>query len=222
LNGLTGVDRIIAVIAAAAGVLNLFKDIQSWVGYVLLGMFLWLLVPYLRKGIALFRERGLRARALRKFQPVLQGLVAEASEFMLSTNTHSLPYYIRGHLHGTEFRDVLPSEHIEHFFAAMITRLRARSEKTNMAFPEFDDSNWDLYEYILTYSRIYIGSFVQSLKERGKFNLLTATDKTELNTRFQLFRTFMQSYNRYRGEICRFVGEDTVSYLVVVPTETLE
>jgi hypothetical protein len=221
-NRLTGVDRIIAAIAAAAGVFNLFKDLQSWVGYALLAMFLWILVPYIRAWITGARHKSLRANAVEKFQPTFRGLVVEASEFMLSTNTHSLPYYIRSHLDRNEFRDVQPTEHIEHFFAAVVIRLKTRSEKKGVEFSEFDDANWELYEYLLTYSRIYVSSFVQSLKDREKAKSLTATHRTELNTRFQLFRTFLQSYNRYRGDVSRYLNDDATSYLVTVPIETIE
>jgi len=202
-------DRVLTIAATLAGILNLIKDISSIFGYLLLFLtVMFLLRSWIAGHWTVIKNKRAQKKSICEFADRFLQLVSEAADFMRSTNTYSIPFYIRCN----------PSESVENLFVKLINRLESSLASSHPNFREFETANENLFEYLDAYTRIYVTELVSSVALSGCMQLLSISERGELNTRFDLFMSYLQKYNSYRAEFERMLGKTTRELRLIVPT----
>jgi len=212
-------DRVLTIAATLAGILNLIKDISSIFGYLLLFLtVMFLLRSWIAGHWTVIKNKRAQKKSICEFADRFLQLVSEAADFMRSTNTYSIPFYIRCNLAHPELKRFKPSESVENLFVKLINRLESSLASSHPNFREFETANENLFEYLDAYTRIYVTELVSSVALSGCMQLLSISERGELNTRFDLFMSYLQKYNSYRAEFERMLGKTTRELRLIVPT----
>ncbi len=210
----TSIVTVVAIISE--------KNYATTFAYILIVLVAILLLRnWVKKKYFTYKLLLKEKNTIKHFSSKFNLLVSNASELMQSTQTHSIPYYLRSYLGNPELRHLKPSENIESLFSTLSRRLQSRIKNGYKTFSDFEEVNHDLHDYLDAYGRIYVSAFIRTLKETEKIALMSESEKTELNSRIELFRKYIHDFNAYRKEISIYFNGEEPKYILQIPTDSI-
>lgn len=209
------------ILTPIIGALALYKDLGSLTGYVLLAIFLVLLFPRGKNIASKLSLQRKKKKAIDRFSNELCALVTETAKFIRSNNEYSIPYFLRGIGNGKALLSIRPSDYVENHYANLISTLERKCKRDSPTYIDFEDVSNDLYECLLSFTRIYVEEVGLKLQNSLNIEILTPEQKSQLSDRFQLFKNLLQSYNLYNEKISSYWGKDEVNR-ITIPTVILK
>lgn len=189
---------------------------------VLLGFLILFTYPIFIRQWKKWKFDRKRKEALTRFTTDFLSYVDRAETFIQSTNQYGIPYYLRSVLLRIENKNKFLSYFLENFFSRVLWNCHSRIKKGFNSYSEFDEMAKEFYDIMDSFVLIYVNEAINELKKPENLGLLLPQEISQLKVRYSAFNQFVNEYNGFRSRISKFLENESTTFEIRIPTETLD
>jgi hypothetical protein len=216
-------DRMIKGGLLIVGILNLVRDWASSFSYMFLLVVLLLMgYPLLKPRVVRWKRVQLEKKALDRFAEEFKAWVQQANRFVVGSDVHSIPYYLRALLAKLQPSLGAFGSSVEGIFANTFQHIERRVQKGFGKYAEFDDASEEFSDLMSSLVLVYVDQVTRELNSEQNQGKLTSSDIADIKRRYEALAHFVDDYNGFRSRLATFLKDKRVTLKIRTPYEVIK